>query len=101
MLVLDGELDVATAGALEHQLIQAAADEPALLVLDLSELGFMDSTGLRAVLSAAERARHAAYEFAVVRGSSQVQRLFELTQVGERLRIVDRLDDLFAADSSA
>ena len=50
-LTLRGELDLATAGRLEA----ALADGGGPVVLDLSALTFMDSTGVRTLLEAAER----------------------------------------------
>src|SRR5439155_4034554 len=47
-----GELDLATAEQLEAQLKQVESSGPGTLVLDLRELEFMDSTGLRAVIAA-------------------------------------------------
>lgn len=53
---LRGELDLSGAGRLEESLDRLAADGRPV-VLDLRELTFMDSTGLRVLLQAAERAR--------------------------------------------
>jgi anti-sigma B factor antagonist len=50
-LVLRGELDLATAPRLEHALAEAGEG----VLLDLRGLTFMDSTGVRALLEAAER----------------------------------------------
>ena len=50
---LTGELDVAGAALLEHEFERVAADhDPAVIVLDLRQLEFMDSTGLRLVVLA-------------------------------------------------
>ena len=51
-LTLRGELDLATAPRLEHALADAGED----VVLDLRGLTFMDSTGVRVLLEAAEAA---------------------------------------------
>ena len=50
-LTLRGELDLGTAAQLEHALAEAGDD----VLLDLRELTFMDSTGVRVLLEAAER----------------------------------------------
>jgi anti-anti-sigma factor len=59
------------------------------IVLDLSRLEFMDSTGVRladkAVRIAAERHR----EFFLVRGPQHIQRPFDLAGVTDRLPFVD------------
>lgn len=79
LLRLSGELDLVSEPAFEQAL---AAVEAQPVRIDLSELAFMDSTGLRALLSAA-RAR----EDLTLSGRLQtpIQRLLELTQTLEIL----------------
>lgn len=87
---LTGELDVAGAELLENELRRVAADhETTGLVLDLRDLEFMDSTGLRLMVLADERARTAGHEFSLVRGKPDVHRVFEITRMVDRLKIVD------------
>jgi anti-sigma B factor antagonist len=88
-LRLRGELDLATVPLLEDQIDRAGAQGASMVVLDLEELEFIDSTGLRAILSASALATEREQEFAVTRGSEQVQRLLSLTHVAEHLRIVE------------
>jgi anti-sigma B factor antagonist len=91
---LHGELDLASAPLLEREIESAELGDTALVVLDLEDLEFIDSTGLRIVLAAHERARERGQEFAVTRGSQQVQRLLSITRVGEHLRIIASPDEL-------
>ena len=79
-IVLQGELDLASAPELERELREAEGTNPTRVTIDLSGLGFMDSTGLQALLRARERAESASYELALRRGPHQVQRVFELTR---------------------
>jgi anti-sigma B factor antagonist len=88
-IALSGELDIANAERLETELASVEADAPAMLVLDLRQVEFMDSTGLRTVLAASERARTGGRRMVVVRGSAAVDRLFDITQVDQQLEIVD------------
>ena len=62
---------------------------PATLVLDLHALKFLDSTGLRLIISAHSRARRAGRRLRIVPGNAAVRRIFHLTGVGERLDIMD------------
>lgn len=94
VLHLSGELDVATAPALDAELERLGAPQAQVIVLDLRELTFMDSTGLRAVLGAHDRISEAGSRFGVVRGPKQVERLLSLTRMSERLEIVDRPEEL-------
>src|SRR5271165_5509829 len=57
----------------------------AMLVLDLQQLQFIDSTGLRVILMALERRRERGQELAITPGSEQVQRLLSVTGVAEHL----------------
>jgi anti-sigma B factor antagonist len=93
IISLEGELDMANAPLLQSAI---EADEIAgkTLVLDLDQLHFIDSTGLRIILSARERCRRAGQEFAITRGSEQVQRLLSVTGVAEHLRMISTPDEV-------
>jgi anti-sigma B factor antagonist len=88
-LVVCGELDLATAEELTGELKRLEADEPPVLVLDLRELVFMDSTGLRTLLAADARARERDGKLVIVRGPEEVDRVFRLTRMDEHLVLVD------------
>ena len=88
VLQLAGELDLASAPILQRELDQDAIGDAPAIVFDLDELEFIDSTGLRVILGAHQRARERGQAFAITRGSAQVQRLLSITRVGERLRIL-------------
>ncbi|HEY2535709.1 MAG TPA: STAS domain-containing protein [Solirubrobacteraceae bacterium] len=92
VLHLLGELDLASAPLLQGTLENAEADAPPLTVLDLDDLEFIDSTGLRIILAAHERAQERGQMLALTRGSQQVQRLMSITRAGEHLRIIDNAD---------
>jgi len=88
-LSLSGELDISSAPRVEEELTRVEADAPPVLVLDLRGLAFMDSTGLRLIVSADARAREQGRRLAVVRGPEAVQRIFRVTRLDERLDMVD------------
>lgn len=87
-IVLNGELDISTAPRLEDDLRRIEAERPPLIVLDLQQLTFMDSTGLRILITADARARGDQRQFVIVRGNEMVQRVMRLTRLDERLTIV-------------
>jgi anti-sigma B factor antagonist len=89
-LVVSGELDLASAEELEGHLKQLEASEPDVLVLDLRELDFMDSTGLRTVIAADARAKDRGGRLVVVRAPEEVDRVFRLTRMDQHLELVDR-----------
>jgi anti-sigma B factor antagonist len=96
LLHLDGELDLASAPLLQTELDSAAVAEAPKLLVDLGELHFIDSTGLRAIFAAQAQARERGQDFAVTKGSEQVQRLLAITRMSEHLRIVSGPEEMLA-----
>jgi anti-anti-sigma factor len=87
---VSGELDLSSALVFEEQLRRVEEEcEPKLLVLDLRSLKFMDSTGLRLILSAHARAIHRGRKLAIVEGGEAIRRIFRLTGVLDRLNVVE------------
>jgi anti-anti-sigma factor len=79
VLVVEGELDIATAPELDGRLraVEAAASR---LLLDLRRLSFMDSTGLAVILSCCDRRLSRGEEAPrLVVADGQVRRVLELT----------------------
>jgi anti-sigma B factor antagonist len=85
-----GELDIATVEKLRAEVVRLRESGFTDLVLDLRGVRFLDSTGLRLVLELDAAAREASQELTIIRGSDVVQRIFDVTQVSERLNFVDR-----------
>ena len=94
VLHLTGELDLASSPLFERALEDPALAAAPLVVLDLDDLKFVDSTGLRIILMAHEAARGRGQEFAITPGSPQVQRLLSITSVAEHMRVIASPDDL-------
>lgn len=85
---LIGELDLAVAPQAEQAILQAEQGRPDLLELDLSTLSFMDSTGLRLMLTTRQRALESGRRLQLRRGSAAVQRVFEVTAVAPLFEFV-------------
>ena len=88
VVALDGELDLAGAVALEQELARLEAEAPDAVVLDLREVAFMDSSGLRVIAVASRAAEARGRRLALVPGGEQVMRVFEITRMRERLDFV-------------
>ena len=93
-----GELDLASSPALEQELETSAVISASLVIVDLRELEFMDSTGLSVLVRAHQRAIESGQRFAVVKGPQQVQRLLSLTGVADRLTLADSPEELLATE---
>lgn len=83
-----GELDIATAPQLE-QTLRKAQLHARRVVLDLGELTFIDCAGIRVVVAASNHGRRAGAHLVLVRGPTQVDRMFTLTGASDALEIVD------------
>jgi anti-anti-sigma factor len=94
IIVVRGELDLATSPELEAQLRKVWDSGNEQLVIDLRELEFMDSTGLSIIVKAHQRLSDEGRQLSIVRGSQQVQRLLDLTGVSERLQLVDTPEEI-------
>jgi len=88
-VALVGELDLSTVAKVQEELRRIEAASPATLVVDLSKLTFLDSTGLRCIVTADERAREEGRRIVIVRGPDAVQRVFSITRLDDRLEMVD------------
>jgi anti-anti-sigma factor len=94
-VALVGELDLSTVAKVQDELRRVEASSPPTMVVDLSKLTFLDSTGLRCLVTADERGREAGRRVVIVRGPEPVQRVFSITRLEERL---DMVDDVSAID---
>jgi anti-sigma B factor antagonist len=85
LVSLHGELDGATAKGLEAEFIRIETTSVSRIVLDLSELEFIDSTGMAVILRADTRAKNDGHLLRVLRPDGQVRRVFELSGLDELL----------------
>jgi len=74
-----GEVDIETAGQITERLEEATARGARDVVLDLRGVTFLDSTGLHMVLEADAASRAHGWEFGLIGGPPDVQRVFDLT----------------------
>ena len=84
---LAGEFDIAGRELADEVL--ARADGARKIVLDLSDLEFIDSMGIHFVVTAHQAAEEQGREFTIVRGGPQVTRTFELVGLGDVLPFED------------
>lgn len=86
LLTVNGELDLATYEGLNDELVRAEASDAARILLDLSGVTFIDSTGIRTLLMASA-ANGTRLRLFPVRG--QVKKALDLTGVLNRLSFTD------------
>ena len=87
VLKLQGELDMATAPGLGQALNRALDARPTTLRLDLTELGFLDSTGIRVLIGGCRRAGAQGCAFVLRSPSRSVMKALKLTGVDRLMEI--------------
>ncbi len=86
---LDGELDLAGCPDLELALDDAEASQAGRIILDLERVTFIDSTGLRALLSAGRSSATNGNRLEITRGGGQVADMLRLTALDKTLPLID------------
>jgi len=82
-------MDLSNAGQVEHELLHAEATDAATIVIDLAGLTFMDSTGIRLLISADARSRADSCRLSLTRPPAQVLRVLCIAGVDELLPFED------------
>jgi anti-anti-sigma factor len=87
LVLVDGELDLATVPELDDTLTKARADDMDV-ILDLDRVSFIDSAGLHLLLrhSGGQRTTR---RLRLTKGSAQVQRLFDVSGMAHLLTFVE------------
>ena len=81
VLTLSGELDMSGAQAFEDAAMRLCEMGASELLIDISEVGFIDSTGIRAILAVKASCEERSCEFSMTHGRENVDHLFELTRL--------------------
>jgi anti-sigma B factor antagonist len=102
LLAVEGEIDIATAPRMIAALNEVLAEIESPLVVDLSRVVFMDSTGLALMMNARRRVVRRGQGFAIVCPPGPIGRVFEIADMMETLRVFpDRESARLAATQTA
>ena len=85
VVVVQGEIDIATVDALRARLAHCQGD----VTVDLRRVGFLDCLGLRVLLEQHERSAQRGFRVDFVQGPAPVRRVFELTGTVDRLYFIE------------
>lgn len=94
---LRGELDMFNSPELGTFLRGKIESGSKAVLVELENVTYLDSSGLGVLISAATRMMKASGQFFLVRPSSQVRRLLELTRLTEFFRILNSRDEFLRA----
>jgi anti-sigma B factor antagonist len=88
-LSLAGDLVLSSVDDFQAALEEIGSEPLDLLVIDLRRLEFLDSSGLRAIVASEGHALGRGYSLQIVRGREQVDEVFRVTGLDNRLPIVE------------
>jgi anti-anti-sigma factor len=97
VVAVSGEIDIASAPRLITGLNDAVGNCALPVIVDLTAVGFMDSTGLALLLNAHRRLARRGKGFAVVCADGPVRRVFTITDMVEVLQVRETLAKACAA----
>jgi anti-anti-sigma factor len=89
VIALAGELDLVSAPEVERELRRVEAGDADTIIVDLSGLKFVDSTGIRLLIETEQRSRWDAGRLALRRPPDLVFRVFTIAGIDELLPFVD------------
>ena len=92
ILAVEGEIDAYTAPKLQSALDETIPERATDVVVDLSQVGFLDSTGLGALVSGLNRAREHDGDLALVVATDRVRRIFEISSLTELFALHETLE---------
>jgi anti-sigma B factor antagonist len=96
-----GDIDLETAAQLGDEALRAAQQDSAHVVLDLGGVTFMDSSGLKVLISIQRRAELAGGSLSLVDVPRPVSRVLSVTGLAETFPTYDSVDEVVASDSQA
>jgi anti-sigma B factor antagonist len=99
-VVLDGDIDIATAPAIRRFLMAAISGGNVHLSVDMSGVTFIDASGIGVLVAAANRARQAGGRLSLLAPSRQMRRLLDVLHLDAILPAAQRSGGPFVATSS-
>jgi anti-sigma B factor antagonist len=88
-IVVRGDLDIATIARVERALAEALEDAPPLVLIDLHDVGFVDSTGLKFLLRTSALADRSGWTLRLHRPGATAMKAFVVTGADKWLPFVD------------
>jgi anti-sigma B factor antagonist len=93
VLKISGSVSITEADPLREQIEQLVAEQVPVIVLDISEMDFICSLGLGAIISGHLKCRHHCGQIKIVRPSPAVRELLETTRLTKLFGLYDSVED--------
>lgn len=89
-LVLKGEIDIYTAAQIRQRVLDSVSAGRVLIVANLQEVSYLDSTGLGVLIGALRRTRENDGDMIIVSSHPRLNKIFAITGLGKIFRIVEQ-----------
>ena len=96
VLAVAGEVDVYTAPKLRERLVELVGEGKHRLVVDMTKVEFLDSTGLGVLVGGLKRVRSHDGAMALVCGQERILKIFRITGLTKVFPIHDTVEDAIA-----
>lgn len=89
LVILEGDLDINSSPELKETVIRAFAKSPKEIVFDFSQLDYLDSTGLGALMAIFKVAKKEGYTLRIRNAKKNVRKLFTITELDKEFIMED------------
>jgi anti-sigma B factor antagonist len=94
IVTVSGEVDLATSPDLDAAVIAGLESGTNSVIIDLTDVSFMDSSGLGVIVRALKRCREAEIELDLVISNDRVLKVFGITGLDQVIPIHDSIEDI-------
>jgi anti-sigma B factor antagonist len=93
LLTVHGEVDIATAPVLRERLHALLGDGRSQLIIDLDDVGLLDSTALGVLVGGLKRSRTEGGDVRLVCTQPRIRRVLEITRLDKSFELYESVDD--------
>ena len=94
VITVSGEVDLATSPELDNAIIDAIESGTSSVAIDLTDVSFMDSSGLGVIVRGLKRCREADKDLDLVITNERVLKVFGITGLDQVIPIHDAIEDI-------
>jgi len=97
VLPLEGEIDLHVSSEVAESLRTVIAKRPKLVVIDLTKVTYLDSSGLAVLIEGMQKVQEYGGKFALAGVQESVQHIFEIARLDQVFQIFPTVDEALAA----
>ncbi len=94
IVALSGELDVESSQKMKNDVRKKISSETSNIVIDLTNVNYVDSSGLGTLIALQKDARFNGGSLCIVGASQQIKRVMKMTNLDKLFQLYDKLDEV-------